>query len=171
MPTVPVASSQTRAGHSNMSRHSRHPLHSSVTRTACAVPAAPDSPESTHGEEAMMTATPPSSPRQYRSASRSKPVNASTSYASASRRKATPDARTRSRMDTGRAGAPVAVTPSWGVGWWPVIAVVPLSRMTTMMRACWEAAFTRAGMPEWKNVESPMVATTVGNAVPSWAYA
>ena len=72
-------------------------------------------------------------------------------------------------MKTGRPCSPDAVVPSCGVGWWPVMAVVALSRMTTMIRAFWETAFTSAGMPEWKKVESPMVATTVGNSAPSWA--
>ena len=68
-------------------------------------------------------------------------------------------------------GFPAAVIPSWGVGWCPVMAVVALSRMTTMIRAFCETAFTRAGIPEWKKVESPMVATMVGNRASSCAYA
>ena len=53
---------------------------------------------------------------------------------------------------------------SWrmpGLGWWPVMAVVPLSRMTTMMSTLLKTALARPVMPEWKKVESPMKPTTV----------
>ena len=47
------------------------------------------------------------------------------------------------------------------------MAVVALSRITRMNRARWKTAFSRAGMPAWKKVESPMVATMVGNSPPA----
>ncbi len=61
---------------------------------------------------------------------------------------------------------PSARTPSWGVGWWPVMAVVALSRMTRMKRAPWKTALMRPGIPAWKKVESPIVTTIVGKSFP-----
>ncbi len=40
------------------------------------------------------------------------------------------------------------------------MAVVPLSRMTTVTGVRLYTASSRAGIPEWRKVESPMVATT-----------
>ena len=45
-------------------------------------------------------------------------------------------------------------TPGWG--WWPVMAVVPLSRITRVKSWLLKTALTRPGMPEWKKVESPI---------------
>ena len=50
---------------------------------------------------------------------------------------------------------PIMVRPVPGCGWWPVMAVVELSRMHTMM-SCWlYTALTTPVMPLAKNVESP----------------
>ncbi len=49
-------------------------------------------------------------------------------------------------------------------GWWSVMAVVALSWMTRIRRACCTETLIRAGIPAWKKVESPMVATMGGLA-------
>ena len=46
--------------------------------------------------------------------------------------------------------------PGWP--WWPVMAVVRLSRISTSPSASLYEALMSAVMPEWKKVESPMTA-------------
>ena len=57
-------------------------------------------------------------------------------------------------------GSPMSVRPVPGFSWWPVIAVILLSRMFMTIGALLTIASMRPVMPEWKKVESPMTAKT-----------
>ncbi len=52
-------------------------------------------------------------------------------------------------MSTAAVVSPPAPIPVPGVGWFPVIAVVPLSRITRTNRAPWTTASIKGGFPEW----------------------
>ena len=104
----------------------------------------------------MMTATPSCSRAPFMAL-----VAALTSYGSTSSTYFTPIPRTSFSMSMGSVCMPPNSLPVPGLGWCPVMAVVRLSRMTMMILWSLNSAFTSAGTPAWKNVESPMKAMGV----------
>ena len=72
----------------------------------------------------------------------------------------TPRPRTRVSMSMWVVGSPSLSVSTPGWGWWPVMAVVPLSRITRVKSWLLCTALTSPVMPEWKKVLSPMKLTT-----------
>ena len=60
---------------------------------------------------------------------------------------------------------PPKCLPVPGLGWWPVMAVVRLSRMTMVYLWLLNLADISEGIPEWKNVESPRKAMAFWSVV------
>ena len=81
----------------------------------------------THGCLAMMTLTPSLSFASLRTAKRWVK-----SYGSTASTNLTPQARAISSKETFGDSTPQAVIPVFGFGWWPVIAVILLSKMMTV---------------------------------------
>ena len=67
--------------------------------------------------------------------------------------------RTTSPMSWLAVGLPRMSYSRPGVGWWPVMPVVRLSRMMKVMSWPSFRAWLMAICPEWKKVESPMNTT------------
>ena len=89
-----------------------------------------------------------------------------TSRASAWMTSSTPHALRTLGRSSSREGLPCSVTPLTGLPWPPVMAVVRLSRITTLPQPALYTAEMTPDRPEWANVESPMTEKT-GRAPPA----